>query len=521
MATKSNYSFIISGFGPTGATLAALLGQRGLRVAVLDKHREIYPLPRAVALDHEVLRIFQCAGLADVIGDVAAPYRTTLYKGADGQTIQQIETVAEPYPLAWPPNMTFNQPALEQALRQRVMALPNVDVLLDHEVISFRQNVDAICAQVRKADGSLSGIEGVFLIACDGAQSPLRAMAGIGLEDMQFEQDWIVCDVLVREDVLQRLPQTNVQYCDPRRPTTFVVCPGRHRRWEFRLLPGDEFSPDTAHDMMQRLLAPWLAEGEGEIWRTAAYRFAARMAERWRDGRLILAGDAAHQMPPFLGQGMCQGIRDAANLAWKLARVVNGLSNIEMLDSYESERKWHVRAVTKVAVALGEIIGELDAAKARERDTRLLAAQGGAVKPQIRQAFIPGIAHSALVGNDKAAGTVFPQPFVRNGDGILRLDDVTGGAALLVLRDAPAAALAEEISASASGLDLQVMTLAAGVGGAAEFAVIDESDGVLASWFEAHGCVAALARPDHYIFATAAQSGKIIPMINDYRAALM
>ena len=519
MAVSSQFDILISGFGPTGATLAALLGQRGFRVGVFDKHRDIYPLPRAVALDHEVLRNFQRAGLEDVIGDVAAPYRTTLYKGADGQTIQQIETVAEPYPLAWPPNMTFNQPALEKALRQRVMALPNVDVLLEHEVISFRQNADAICAQVRKADSSLFESEGAFLIACDGAQSPLRVMAGIGLEDMQFEQDWIVSDVIVREDILQRLPQTNVQYCDPRRPTTFVVCPGAHRRWEFRLLPGESFTPDD-NAMIRRLLKPWLGEGEGEIWRTASYRFAARMAERWRAGRLILAGDAAHQMPPFLGQGMCQGIRDAANLDWKLARIVEGVSSPSLLDTYEAERKWHVRAVTKVAVGLGEIIGELDPHKAHDRDARLLAAQGGAVKAQVRQAFIPGISQSALVAAGGIAGTVFPQPYVHSGGGRRRLDDLIGAQALLVLREAPAAAAASALVAAAQCAGIHVMALTDGAA-AAGVEVLDECDDVLAAWFTAHGGVAALVRPDHYVFATAAQIDKIMAMINDYRAALM
>ncbi|MBM3608811.1 MAG: FAD-binding monooxygenase, partial [Alphaproteobacteria bacterium] len=330
-AQAQRFDILISGFGPAGATLAALLGQRGLRVAVFDKYREIYPLPRAVALDHEVLRIFQQVGLSEDIPRVIAPYRTTIYAGADGAPVQQIETIAEPYPLAWPPNATFDQPALESALRARVAAQPNVEVFLEHEVCGYEEHTQGVRLHVRSTCGAQKIFSGAFLIACDGAQSPLRQQAGIGLEDMEFEQDWIVCDVRVNGAALQRLPQTNVQYCTPQRPATFVVCPHNHRRWEFRVLPDEAFSHDVPEDVLWRLLQPWLAKGEGEIWRTASYRFAARMAQDWRKGRLFLAGDAAHQMPPFLGQGMCQGIRDAANLAWKLAQVLAGPAPFRIL----------------------------------------------------------------------------------------------------------------------------------------------------------------------------------------------
>jgi 3-(3-hydroxy-phenyl)propionate hydroxylase len=512
------YDVLISGYGPTGATLAALLGRRGYRVCVLDRYRDIYPLPRAFALDHEVMRIFQRAGIADCFDDVTMPYRTTMYMGADGQPIQQIEAMPPPAPLGFAPNATFNQPALEQALRDRVASLANVDVLLEHDVLALDGDTDTVEAHVRNAAGAEFKFTARYAIACDGAQSATRQRAGIAMEDMRFDQDWIVCDMIVNADALSRLPPTNVQYCDPRRPTTLVIGSGAHRRWEFRVLPGETFSHDIPHETMWRLLSPWIAPHEGRIWRTACYRFAARIAERWRAGRVLLAGDAAHQMPPFLAQGMCQGIRDAANLDWKLSHVLDGRAPDMLLDTYEPERKWHVRAVTQVAVGMGEIIGELDPGKARERDARLLAEQGGSVQPKIRQAFIPGIAGSVLLGDTPGAGQVFPQPFVPRDGARFRLDDIAGDGAWLVLREEASWSRALADCARSAGVEILAMGGSATASG--NPGVFAECDGVVEAWFRQHQCAAALVRPDRYVFATASDAASAGDLLNDYHRAL-
>lgn len=502
---SSSIDVAIIGFGPVGASLAALLGQRGCSVAVFDKSEQIYPLPRAFALDHEAMRTFQQVGIAGALAAHITPYRPTIYQGSDGQPIQHFDMGPAPYPLAWAPSYTFNQPALETALRAAVRTLPSVQVHLGHEVTDVQEAPGGATLEVKAPGGGQRAVHARYVVACDGGTSPVRKRLGLRLKSLDFDEPWIVVDMHVDESVLARLPQTNIQYCNPARPCTYVVGPGTHRRWEFLLLPHEAEQREMPPDAIWQLLAPWLAPGEATIWRAATYRFHAVVLEQWRQGPVLLAGDSAHQMPPFLAQGMCQGLRDAANLAWKLDWVLKGHAGDALLDSYGAERGPQVEAVTATVKRLGQIICERDPARARERDETLRAQQGHQVRMQLRHSLLPGI-HHGLIDRDQAPmGTPFPQPVCRVGIAGKEqmMDDLLGRGFVLVLRDAPSAERVAQWVAPLQRLQAQVACIDPIAEVPTGVQALREADGVLGRWFAQHGCSAALVRPDHIVYGVA------------------
>ena len=246
----------IVGFGPAGATLAALLAKRGCRVSVFDKHRDIYPKPRAIGMDHEAMRIFQRVGLSDALDKNSIPYNPTVYLGTDGEPIQRIEITPPPNPLSWPPTSTFDQPALEEALRKHVAEQDNVAIFLENEIVDCCEADGQVNLAARAKDGSTQTFSAKYVVASDGAESSIRRRLGISLEDLEFEEDWIVADVIVNEEAIETLPKTNVQYCDPRRPTTFVICPGRHRRFELRFFPARDLRATSPRTFCIRFWRP-------------------------------------------------------------------------------------------------------------------------------------------------------------------------------------------------------------------------------------------------------------------------
>jgi 3-(3-hydroxy-phenyl)propionate hydroxylase len=387
----------IVGCGPVGALLANLLGQAGLAVEIHDRDRDVYPLPRAVHFDGEVMRIFQSAGLADRIAAATrpSPYGAR-YEEPSGRTLLVRRGSDLPGPHGWSGSWYFHQPELERILREGLARFPNVRVHLGHEVTS----VDALDAR--------------YVVGCDGARSLVRRAIGSRQVDLGLHQPWLVVDVLADPDSprTQALPLHSLQLCDPARPMTLVNVNGRRRRWEIMLLPGDDPARMTEPAIFWPMIARWLGPEDAEIERSAVYTFHSVVQEGWRKGRLLLAGDACHQTPPFLGQGMCTGMRDASNLAWKLAAVLRDGAPDSLLDTYESERLPHARAFIELAVRLGAVIQATDPEAVADRNRRF--ADGGTSFdfPQ------PG-----LGGTTPPVGTIFPQP--RLGDGRL-MDDAIG-----------------------------------------------------------------------------------------------
>ncbi|UCF51774.1 MAG: bifunctional 3-(3-hydroxy-phenyl)propionate/3-hydroxycinnamic acid hydroxylase, partial [Bradyrhizobium sp.] len=376
-AGATDYDVLVVGFGPTGAVAAGQLGRLGHRTLVIDQLTDVYDKPRAIALDHEIFRVFDNMGVADAVAPYVEPFTASEHFGVDGQLIRRIDMVAKPYPLGYTPSMVFSQPAVEAELRRHASGFSNVRTELGVELVDLVQTPERVEAHLEDADGRRRSVTARYVIGCDGASSTVRQIAGLGLEDLIFDEPWLVVDVRVNENALARLPQCSAQFCNPERPVSFLIGPNNHRRWEIMLLPGEEARQMERSDNVWKLLAPWLTPQDGELWRAASYRFHALVADDWRKGRILVAGDAAHQQPPFIGQGMCQGLRDATNFVWKLDRVLKGLSSESLLNSYTIERKHHVIELTGKIKAIGQSICERDPAAARQRDARILADGGG------------------------------------------------------------------------------------------------------------------------------------------------
>ena len=499
----------IVGCGPSGVVLAALLGLAGHRVHLCDRQSGVCEFPRAISLDHEVLRLFQQIGVIDAVQPFIEPFTPSEYFGVDGQLIRRMTMVAPPYPQGHTPSVVFSQPPLERVLRERVATLAPVTMALGLEMTGFEQDAEGV--SLRYADGS--SVRARYAVACDGGASTVRAALGIALEDLDFDEAWLVVDVLVGEQGLAKLPRTSVQYCEPERPCTLVIGPKNHRRWEISLKAGEDPAEAATPEQTWQLLSRWLTPQDGILWRQSSYRFHALVAERWRVGRVFIAGDAAHMQPPFLGQGMCQGLRDVANLGWKLSAVLKGRPSAagaeRWLDSYGAERKAHVRELTSRIKGVGAVICERDVAKARARDAKLLADCAGVISDRPRQDILPALS-TGLLHTSPGAGTLFPQP--RLADGALM--DVRAGYGWRLVLDG---ALSSPSSTAAPLLPGGVTTIGISSGLFAEVGA--EAEGVVAAWMRRHECHAALVRPDHYVFGTAGDAATLRALLDACRAA--
>ncbi len=475
----------IVGCGPAGVVLAVLLGQAGLTVHICDRQSAVYEIPRAISLDHEVLRLFQQIGVVDAVLPHTEPFTNSEFFGVDGQLIRRMTMVKPPFPQGYTPSVVFTQPAVEGVLRDRLTQLPSVTLALGVAMTNFTQ--DALGVTLQYQDGS--SVRARYAVGCDGGSSEVRSALGLTLEDLDFDEAWLVVDVLCNAQGLAKLPQTSVQYCEPERPCTLVIGPKNHRRWEISLKPGEDAVQAATPEGTWALLTRWLTPADGTLWRQSSYRFHALVAERWSLGRVFLAGDAAHMQPPFLGQGMCQGLRDAANLAWKLTAVlkaqVQGAAAQRLLDSYGQERQAHVRELTTRIKGVGKVVGERDTAKARERDAHMLAACGGVVPDTPRQDVLPPLS-TGLLHASPGAGTLFPQPRLLHSGSLMDQHQGYGW---------------RWVTDGTSGVGLPA-TVPEGIK-ILNLATEPETEGVVAAWMQRHGVHAALLRPDHYVFGSA------------------
>ncbi|MGA0612825.1 bifunctional 3-(3-hydroxy-phenyl)propionate/3-hydroxycinnamic acid hydroxylase [Caldimonas sp. KR1-144] len=420
---------LLVGLGPVGAALANLLGRFGLRVLVIDKARAIFEKPRAIALDNEALRILQMAGVREgefqVVAIPQVQYRSPLFG-----RFARINSagIVDGHPAL----VTFYQPELEQLLRGKLAQYPSVEVRLGVALNGFMDDGSGVFAELTNDDGSTTRVRARYLVGADGASSLVRRLLGFEFEGRSFQQDWLIVDALDVPD-----PIDHVEFvCDPRRPSPRMVAPGGRQRWEFMLKPGEQAEEMESPQAVRRLLAPWCDSERIRIERTAVYRFHAREARRFSEGRCFLVGDAAHITPPFAGQGLVAGLRDAANLAWKLAAVVHGQAGEHVLDSYDTERRPHARKIIRLARTLGALVMPrsrpaafvihglvslmrvLPAGRALFEDLKLKPAN----------VFDAGLFWRARGRERLRAGSMLPQGWVRPGTGGAPVlsDDVLG-----------------------------------------------------------------------------------------------
>ncbi len=424
---------IVVGLGPVGATVATLLGRHGVRTLAVDRLADIYAAPRAIILDNEGLRVLQLAGLAeDAFAKVAIPFvrmlspflgefaRVNTLGGIDGH----------------PKLVAFYQPDLERVLRDGLVQHECVHVALGATCTGFEELADGL--EVKLAvDGRHANVRTRYLIGADGAASLVRKLIGQQFEGSTYAEDWLIVDAC-----RTARPIDHIEFiCDHRRPGPHLPAPGERERWEFKLNPGETRAEMESDARIRELLAPWGIQSEMSIERKAVYRFHARAAEAFSKGRVFLVGDAAHVTPPFVGQGLVSGLRDAANLCWKLAWVVQGRADPKILDSYDQERRPHAKAMIDMAKLMGRLVMPRNAAVALlthgfMRLTRYVSPlrrhfEELHIKP--KNAFRTGLFVTNGASATLSRGAAIAQGRVRSVDGVIQLsDDVMGPGLTLI-----------------------------------------------------------------------------------------
>jgi 3-(3-hydroxy-phenyl)propionate hydroxylase len=504
------YDIAVIGYGPVGVTAANLLGRMGLRVLVVERDRDVYA--RAISTDEEIIRIWQRTGLADQLTADMLADKPLTFVDAGGRTFLSItpKTLGNGHP----PQLFIYQPALERTLREGVARYPNVEVMLGHECTGLAQDETGVELAIRPTgseDGHRS-VRAAYVIAADGGSSPTRVRLGVGFEGRTYEERWVVIDTKVKREwpEVDRLRF----HCNPTRPAVDCPTPLGHHRWEFPVLPGDDEAALVTGDGVLRLLE---AQGIGpehvDVVRAVIYCHHLRFADRWRVGRVFLAGDAAHVMPPWIGQGMASGVRDVDNLCWKLAAAVECRLPADvlerLLDSYETERMPHVRAITKAAVFFGKVITERRRVVAAIRDRLFrLTCRLPVVGAYLRDArwLAPTAYRAGMLactparrGPGGAVGAHLPQPWVLDEQGRrARLDDALGHITWAVLHSGAGSDRDDLQQWRRAGVRVHQLRPAGSTPGSD--ALVD-TENLLVEWLGARGVATLAIRPDGIVYA--------------------
>jgi 2-polyprenyl-6-methoxyphenol hydroxylase-like FAD-dependent oxidoreductase len=492
---------VIVGAGPVGLFAALLLEQRGMTVALYERWPAFYPRPRACGVDHEIIRQLQDAGLAEelapLLDPVIGPDKTYEFLNGAGETILKIDWNREGAS-GWAQMNMFYQPDVEQLLARRIEASPRVTIHRGRELLALEQHDDHVSLEFGATGDASDKVtaKARYVLGADGARSTTRELLGIGQTDLGFQYDWLVVDVIPNEERVWK-PYV-VQHCDPARPSTLVASgPGR-RRWEFMCLPGESIDELNTTEKAWELLAPWnITPDNAKVERHAVYTFRGSWADQWQKDRVFLAGDAAHLMPPFLGQGLCSGMRDALAFCWRMEAVLRGDATPDLFTSYGPERSEHVQEIIRQAVEMGRLICMLDPAEVAARDASMKEAMRDpslALKPPPEPRLGTSL---AFIATDPNAGYLSVQGRVRYGGREGLFDDVVGkGWQLLLRSEGPTPLLTPWVQEAVRRLG----------GVVADFGPQGDTvdiDGTYGTWFERLGVRAVLVRPDFYVFGTA------------------
>ena len=452
---------IVVGAGPVGSTTALLLADAGVRVVMLERHAGPHPLPRAVHLDDEVVRTLYRAGVGEAFLARSRACSGLRLLDARHRVMAEFARAGSGVHGVPQANM-FHQPDLEELLLGRVAGHPLIALHRSAEVVAISDQAGPrglpVAAAIARtgASGAERTFEGSFVLGCDGAGSTVRDLVGVAMEDLGFTERWLVIDIRVPAGLATW--DGVEQVCDPARAATFMQVTGDRYRWEFQLHDGEDEAALVTPDALGRLLAPWTGRpdlADVEITRSASYTFRARLASRLRAGRVFLLGDAAHLTPPFIGQGLGAGLRDADNLAWKIADVMAGRSGDDLLDSYDAERRPHARAMVKKAVMIGWVMtGGQDRAAAVRRIALAAAMRAAPVRDAVAATATPPLRTGAMRAGGRRTpawrgarirtGGLIPNPVVQvPGGAPARLDAILAGRTTVLTARTPEEALTD------------------------------------------------------------------------------
>jgi 3-(3-hydroxy-phenyl)propionate hydroxylase len=505
---------VVVGAGPTGLTAALALAQHGLEVVVLERHADVFALPRAVHLDDEVFRLLQGLGLGAGFAAISRPAAGLRLLDRQHRVLAEFPRSTLPGLQGHPQANLFDQPDLERLLRRQLQDSPRVRLRSRTEVVDVVTGPPTGPVTVELHDlavGSRERLRAAAVLGCDGADSLVRGVVGARWQDLRSSERWLVLDVRCRQPL--RAWQGVHQVCDPRRAATFLQVGPERYRWEFALRDEEGVQDLLAPEVLAPLVRPWTGDvplGRLEVLRSSEYVFRARLADRWRRGQVFLLGDAAHQTPPFVGQGLGTGLRDAVNLAWKLAAVLQQRAPEVLLDSYEAERRPHARALIRLAVTAGWAMtgGGGPAAGPRRALLAALCRVPGAPEhlldrgtPALRRG--PLVPRRCGIGRADLVGTLAPQPRVGAQD--VLLDDLLGpGFAVLTTAhpDDALVRLADRLQAPV----LQVQDREPERGAAARPHPDVLDDAGLAAWLRRGRARTAVLRPDRVVLVTAASA---------------
>lgn len=523
----ASYDVAVIGYGPTGLVAASLLGQAGYRVVVVERWPTMYGLPRLTHIDGEAARVIQACGNVDQALRDSIPLDTYHYVNAAGELL--LELGWEGKQCGYAAHNSIYQPDIEDAIHDRVATLPNVELFRGWEAVFLKQDASGVTVAIQRTNsGKNSSPEAQwaepaqsftarYMIGADGANSFVRRTLGIERNDYGHKHRWLNLDSENTSDAAERFKRTTI-FCDPARGHMYMPIGHNRTRFEVRLLDGESIEEWEAPAKGWH----WLKETHGvgpqdfKFLRNVVYTFQTRMAERWREGNVLLGGDAVHAMMPYMGQGACSGMRDGINLAWKLDLVLSGRASPALLDSYEAERRPHAQQIMEMSLFLGQVTNEEDPQKAAARDEAFRTRTMPPMPPFPK--IENGVVHRESDGSLlPSTGVPGPQAIVRRGDAQGRLDDVVGHGFLLVALEDPWPFLGAKQKDFLDELGCRVVVLTEDtqVPGA-----VEELDGEMSGFMAAHGIRAYIGRPDFIVFGSVPRMGDLAGLVDDLRRQL-